>query len=883
MPGRESPHHLRTSERTQPRTVYLNDIAWREIQRLALDGRTNVGRIVEKLVAGAARALPADHFRRLSETVGDFLWQVDDSGRAVGDLPCWRAFTGQSAEGVAAHGWLQAVHPADRSVIERLWLGGDGGAVFLVHCRVRSAVGQYYGFELRGVPVLDDHSRCLGLVAVGQRLMAESTPSVAADEHYRLLDAFADIHWLARPDGWSEFFNRAWTEFTGMDTARAVGWGWQEAVHPEDLPLVVTLWQGSVAAAHPFDVEFRLRAADGSYRRHRLRASPERDGSGQVVRWCGTCVALEAVATRPGELARPLREAEPQLVRARRVGQIAEALRARLEPEQVYQTAVDLIGSVLGVDRCALYLVDEELPEVLLPTAECVQAGYRSVRQMPLPVGGHSHLARVLGDDDVVVIDDLADAAHLDTLHPWDIRAMLAVRTAYHGRLNGVICVHQCAAPHRWSTEEIDLLQSLAVHAGVAVAHAQLLARERRQSLRLGEQNRALEEARHRAELNSRARASFLALMSHEIRTPLNGVLGMAQVLQGSGLDAERCKLIESILEVGNGLLCLLDDLLDYSKLEAGRLELEETAFELRACIQSSLDVVASRAAEKNLVLDVQSAAGLPAWVMGDRYRLRQVLVNLLGNAVKFTEQGQVRLRVEAEEDKLHFCIEDTGIGIAPERLRHLFEPFHQADPSISRRYGGTGLGLAICRQIVEAMGGHIGVESTSGVGSHFKFTVPLRAVASTTPPPAAPLRAEPSTRARLRILLVEDNAVNRMVALRLLEQLGCRADVANSGQEALALIDARTYDLVLMDVRMPELDGLEVTRRVRARHDISQPRIVALTAGVTLPERAACLSAGMDDCLPKPLHRERLADCLDRLVGEADRASRSAVVTAGE
>jgi signal transduction histidine kinase/DNA-binding response OmpR family regulator len=516
----------------------------------------------------------------------------------------------------------------------------------------------------------------------------------------------------------------------------------------------------------------------------------------------------------------------------------------------------------------------------------------------------------------------------------------------------------------------------------------------------LEQQAATLREARAAADAANEAKGAFLANMSHEIRTPLNAILGTAELLGDTPLDDDQRQSLDTIQQSGDHLLGVINDILDFAKVESGMLELEDEVFDLRRTVEEALELVAYRAAQKRLDLACDFAPNTPEMARGDAGRVRQIVVNYLSNAIKFTESGDISVEVTAQpldagRHRFRVAVRDTGIGIPPDRLDRLFKSFSQVDASTTRRYGGSGLGLAICKRLAERMGGHVAVDSHPGRGSTFSFTFvaatdaawaapqrpdlqilqgrrvlvvddnetnrrilrataqdwgmvvvdtaspqaalkmieqgesfdlavldyfmpemdgvalaaeirrhrdpaslrllllssarhvggvprdfnlvrlkPLRrsglldafldllAPAQVSTPASAPIAVRPDLPS-LRILLVEDNAINRQVGTRMLESLGYRADVVENGAEAVAAVCKTRYDLLLMDIQMPEMDGLEATRHIRAMTGIAQPRIFAMTASVLDDERQACIDAGMDRHLAKPLRRHELEKAL--------------------
>ncbi|MBI5434628.1 MAG: response regulator [Planctomycetes bacterium] len=384
---------------------------------------------------------------------------------------------------------------------------------------------------------------------------------------------------------------------------------------------------------------------------------------------------------------------------------------------------------------------------------------------------------------------------------------------------------------------------------------------------------RELSAAKVAAERASEAKGRFVATISHELRTPMNGILGTAELLLQESLSPDQSELVQVIHRSSRGLLSLINDVLDFTKAESNRIEIERIRFDLHKVLHAVIDLEANAAHAKAVRVLLEIDAVVPRWVVGDPVRLRQVLLNLLDNAIKFTERGEVKLeahRAQGDPELLEFRIRDSGIGIPPHALASIFEPFTQADSSTTRRFGGTGLGLAICKRLVQLMGGEIGVDSVPDHGSTFRFQARLPAAAAGDGSLAeTSYRQAPSSPLSARVLVVDDNPVNRLIATRMLERLGCSVLTVADGAEAVKRVADEDFDAVFMDCSMPGMDGYQATAAIRA---LPKPRrsvrVIAMTAHALSGDRQICLEAGMDDYLSKPMElaklRAKLVENLD-------------------
>lgn len=769
-----------------------------------------------------------ERFRIMADSCPIGIWVTDAEGRTRFSNRAYRDFFGMPSDPIEADGWRALIHPGDAPEFFRaLDQSLKEHTPFAAERRSRRGDGQWRWLESLAAPRFSPSGEFLGLVGASKditdRKRTEQALHTSEEKFRQLAENIHEVFWMMNAEGTEILYVApAYEQIWGRSCASlyANPMDWMEAIHPADRETAHEIFMRQLQG-ETIDSEYRILTPGGQEKWIRDRAFPVRDPNGELIRIAG--IAEEFTDRKQADQA--LRTSEE------RFRQLAENIR------DVFRILPITSGESLYVSPAYEQIWGRSL---------------ESIYQDP--------------------------ASWREAIHPEDREQAekMAVQQLLGNHVEVEYRIQTPNGQEKWIRDRAFPVRDADGQLSRVVGIAEEITEQKRYQLELI-------RLRQEADTANRAKSRFLANMSHEIRTPMNGVIGMNQLLLGTELTAEQRQFVEVAQDSGRTLLVLIDDILDLAKIENGKMVLENASFDLPHTVEDVIRLLSERANSRGLLLEMRLSPKIPRVLRGDAHRLRQILTNLTANAIKFTERGGVTLDAELESvgdrrTTVRFAITDTGIGIAEEQIRTLFSPFVQADASTTRRYGGTGLGLAISKQLVERMGGRIGVDSRPGGGSKFWFTATFETAARDQRSPVServPEGVLPADRVRPghgeRILVAEDNFTNRQVILAQLGKLGYKGVAVSDGAQAFEAVLQGGYDLVLMDCSMPVMDGYEATHLIRQSAQASIP-IVALTASAMATDRERCLAEGMDEYLAKPVELPRLAEVLAKWLPQSRR-----------
>ncbi|GAB2507855.1 PAS domain S-box protein [Lysobacter humi (ex Lee et al. 2017)] len=801
-------------------------------------------------------------YRAALDATSSIVWSFSSTGEMQVPQPGWEAFTGQTFEASRGYGWVAALHPDDADAALAAWADAVAGEHALhQRQRLRRRDGAWRICDVRAVPVRDEDGQVLEWVGthadVTERVEFERSLQESEARFRTMSDQAPVMVWVTRADGFCEYLNARWYEFTGQREAEAIGYGWLDAVHPDDAERSKATFVRANAAHEAFSFEYRLRRADGAWRWCVDSAVPRFDGEGTFLGFVGSVIDITERKRVEDALTSEKRVLE-LIATGSPLHDVLETLLLRLESQ-----------STDGM-LCSVLLLAEDGQSLLRGAAPSLPEPYRQASH-GLPVGpGVGACGSAAYERRMVICADIAHDARWEGAQEIAAEHGLASCTSNpilgsDGRLLGTLALYY-RTPRAPGSRDMELAR-LGTHlAGIVIEKHQLDERLRR-SLESEQQ------ARRVAERANRMKDEFLATLSHELRSPLNAILGWVSILRlRSGLPPEVVQGVDVIERNARAQAQIIEDLLDMSSIISGKISLERREVDVAALVHSAIETALPNAQARGLQLEARIDDDARVAVEGDPNRLQQVMWNLLSNAIKFTPNGgSVDVHVRRADGHLEIAVRDTGAGIDAAFLPHVFERFRQADASMSRRHGGLGLGLSIVRSLVELHHGTVRAES-AGLGQGAAFVValplPVRARVEATRDDG---RAGGRLRLDgLRVLVVDDDPDARTVTRWLLDEAGAAASAAADAQDALEQLAHAEFDVMVSDIGMPGVDGYELMRRVRA--GVAQPDIpaVALTAYVRPQDRIRAREAGFHAHLAKPVDAQALVGLLAQWVRAA-------------
>jgi len=869
----EKSHHEHTNFKLELRNQRW-DGEWRWVNSFALPRMSSSGEflglvginqdITERVQTEQALLSSEEKFRQFAENAREVFWMTNLTGtETLYVSPIYDEIWGRSCASLYERpmDWLEALHPDDRDLAHAMLMRQLTGEIIDSEYRIRKPNGEERWIRDRAFPIRDHSGEMIRIAGIAEDITERKCAEQALrSSEGRFRQLAENIHEVFRiiPIAADEtlYVSPAYEQIWGrsLDSIYQNPESWREAIHPDDKAEADHMAKHQLRG-ESVEVEYRIQTPAGQQKWIRDRAFPVRDQNGEVIRIVGIA---EDISEH--------KRVEQAVIASH------DFVQSTIDALSSSMCVLDETGTIIEVNRTWKDFAVANRHTLLRECSDSCQLnnqfgeGVNYLTVCDRAVGsGAAEAAEFAAGIRSVLRGDVAEFAKEYACHaPREKRWFIAKVTRFfnHG-LPRVVIEHINITTRKLAE---DAMRTAKLEAEAEGVRANALARE--------------------AERANEAKSEFLANMSHEIRTPMNGVMGMTGLLLDTQLNAEQRRFAELARGSGESLLHLINDILDFSKIEARKLELESIDFDLRSLLDNIASMHWGTAHAKGIDLLCIADPEVPTSLRGDPGRLRQILTNFVGNAIKFTEKGEVVVRVALAEEgqsdcMLRFSVSDTGIGIAENKIGSLFQKFSQVEVSTTRKYGGTGLGLAISRQLAEMMGGGVGVMSQEGKGSEFWFTVRLaRGVELEEQAECAHFKGRAIDRLHGRVLIAEDNSTNREVALALLRRFGLRADAVADGAEAVRALESIPYDLVLMDMRMPVMDGVEATRRIRnpqseaLHHDVP---IIALTANAMQSDRLLCLAAGMNDFVTKPIFKGALHDVLRRWLPSGDSATPAA------
>ncbi|WP_137681707.1 PAS domain S-box protein [Aurantiacibacter suaedae] len=768
----------------------------------------------------------ADSERRFGDLAGlspAGIFRTDPYGFCNYVNESWLKSTGLDPWEALGAGWLDAVHPETRSRVREQWLDAIGEASQLrTEVQFVKGDGEPRWVDLIAAPQLDVNGQVQGFIGVAIDISEQKRAADALKESEQRFQSLASFSpagiFRTTPSGLCNYVNPAWCRMTDLTEDEAMGMGWRNAVHPLDVDRLTSEWLAALEAGDIYRNEIRWLHRDGSIVWGDAIARPELSEDGKPLGYIGVVLDITDRKRFEDEIAE--RDQELSLL---------------------VQNATDAVLRI-GLDNRCIYASPSANDVLGVPAQELI---------------GRSLLERLHPDDAREVAAIFAQLRFGETE-----KAVIAFRSDTRGAFGD----------YRWLEATVGLVRDAQTNAPKEIS-ASVRDISDRKKMELD-----LVAARRNAETAAAAKATFLANMSHEIRTPMNGVIGFTELLLEDNLTPEQHEKAQLIADSGRAMMQILNDILDISKIDAGRMKIVPEPIDLRHKLKSCINLLEPSARQKGLMFELIVDEEVPNRIMVDPLRLRQILTNLAGNAIKFTSEGAVRSRVSVEQrpggrDVLCISVEDSGIGIPANRLEAIFREFSQADDSTARIFGGTGLGLTISNELAKMMGGELEVSSEEGHGSVFTLRIPLRPIdeSQVEAQVAQPIERELTFARPLRILVAEDHDINQALVMSMASRIGLAVDIAVNGKEAVRMVqDAKAagqpYDMVLMDVQMPVMDGLEATRSLRnAGFTAEELPILAQTANAYSEDVQRCLEAGMQGHLSKPIRLRGLKSAIQR------------------